>query len=118
MIALINGVEAAVLGLFKGGNASVKAVLLNDDGTDMDLTGLAAHFKVYATQDRASAPLLNKTGTLTTALGGLATFTLLAADMNFSGNTDGTPFYTFIEIDDASTPATYVSRQGSPTYIK
>lgn len=117
MIALINGVEGSTLGLFKGGDTTVRAVLLNDDGGDFNITGLTTALKIYNNIDRATL-LKNIAGVLTTPLGGLTTFTVTSASMDFAGSTDGTPYYAFIEVDDVSNSLVYLSRQGSPVFIK
>lgn len=118
MIAILDGVEAKSLGYFKGGDASLKAVILNDDGTDKDLTGLTVNAVFWRHKDRSdAAPALTVAGALTTPIGGLATFTFTTAEFNFNGNADGTPMWLYITVLDTGVVVS-TSRNAAPITIK
>lgn len=119
MIAILDGVEAKPLSYFKGGDNSLKCVVLNDDGTDTNLTGLTVNAVFWRKKDRSdtAGAVATIAGALTTPIGGLATFTFTAAEFVFSGNADGTPMWLYIDVLNTGV-FVGTSRQGAPVTIK
>lgn len=101
MRAIINGIEGGKLGLFKGGDASLKCHLINDDGSPLDTTGAGSiTFSFFDTKDRRNAATFSKAGTNATPLAGYSVLTLLAAEMTFGPGTNGVPYYLFVKLVD------------------
>lgn len=118
MIAILDGVEAKPLSYFKGGDASLKCVILNADGTDKDITGLTVNAVFWRKKDRSdAAPVATIAAAITTPAGGLATFTFTTAEFNFSGNSDGTSMWLYITVLDTGVVVA-TSRNAAPVIIK
>lgn len=103
MRTIINGVEGAKLGLYKGGAETLKIRLTNDDGSNLVLTGGAVSCQFFNTKDRRNTASLTKAATLVTAANGVCSLPLLATDMVFGPSTDGSPFYLFVKFTNATT---------------
>ncbi len=100
MRAIIEGVEGGKLGLFKGGDRTLKCHLVGDDGSIIDLTGATVNFSFYDEKDRRNAASKTQAGVLTTPAAGYCTLVLLAAGMTFGPSTNDVPYYLFVEVTD------------------
>ncbi len=101
MRAIIEGVEGGKLGLFKGGDRTLKIHLIEDQGEVIDLTDGAVSFDFYDTKDRRNAPVKTQAGVLTDPLAGYVTLVLLAAGMTFGPSVNDVPYYLFAKITAA-----------------
>ncbi len=117
MRAIIEGVEGGKLGLFKGGDRTLKCLLTNDDGSVIDLTDGSVSFDFYDTLDRRNAAVKTQAGVLTTPLGGYTTLVLLAAGMTFGPSTNDVPYYLYAKFTSAAA-AEQVSAKPTQVIIK
>ena len=84
MRAILNGIPGAPLNWAKGSNVSVKALLMNDDASVLDITGGAVNLLVYDRSDRANAAIATHTNeTLTTPTAGLATVDIDDSELTY-----------------------------------
>jgi hypothetical protein len=99
MIGLIEGAEANNVQMFKGGNKTLKCMVINDDGTPRDITALTMSAIIYKnkTRDNTLDPILTKAGVIVTATAGYFTASFLAADMIFDPGT----YYIYLKEDNA-----------------
>ena len=97
MRAIIEGVEGGSLDIFKGSNVVLDAVLLSDDGTQIDITGGTLQLLAYDTEDRRNAAIDDHAGAIATATAGYATFTYVPADLNWGPGTNGAPYWGYVK---------------------
>jgi hypothetical protein len=84
MRAILNGAPGVPINWAKGSNNSVKALLMNDDSSVLNLTGGAVNLLVYDRSDRANAPLATHVNeTLTTPTAGLATVAIDDSELTY-----------------------------------
>ncbi len=102
MRVIIDGVEGAKLGLFKGGARTLKCRLTNDDGSTLDLTDGSVTFSFFDTKDRRNAATATHAGVLTTPLAGYATCVLLASEMTFGPSVNDVPYFLFAKFTNAA----------------
>jgi hypothetical protein len=105
MRALVNGEEGGALTLFKGADASLNLMLLNDDGTiPANLSSDTIALEFYADARRSAAAVFSKAAVVGTLAAGLYTVSPTAADMNFGPGT----YYAFAKRtqDETGTPVT------------
>lgn len=97
MRAILNGAPNVPLNWAKGSNVSVKALLMNDDASLIDITGGAVNLLVYDRSDRANAALATHTNeTLTTPAVGLATIAIDDSELTY-GPGDYFAFIRYVE---------------------
>ena len=104
MRAFINGLRCNgdSLTLYKAGDQVLQAILMNDDGSVLNLTGGSFAFLVYSDPTRATLSATHN-GVLVTATGGRGTITLTNAAMNYGTGT----FYGFMKYTDAGSLISY-----------
>jgi hypothetical protein len=98
MIGLINGSSGNNITLFKDADDSLNCMVLEDDGTPMDITGLTCEAVFYKnkTRDHADDPVLEASGIIVTATAGFFTVALANTDMTFGPGT----YYIYLRITD------------------
>lgn len=79
MIAIIEGSRGKTRNLLRATDDSIVAVLLDDDGAPLDVTGGTVTLEVYANSSRSDTPT-SISGTLTAATAGHVTFTITDTD--------------------------------------
>lgn len=98
MIGLIDGKEANDIQMFKGGDKTLQCMLVNDDGTPRDITGLTLEAILYKnkTRDNTLDPVVVKAGVIVTPTAGHFTAAFAAADMTMDPGT----YYIYLKEDD------------------
>jgi hypothetical protein len=76
MRALIDGVEGAAVTLMNNSTASMKGIVITDDGVNIDLTGDTVAIEVYPTSIRSGSPVTTWSGALSVPAGGSFTVSL------------------------------------------
>jgi hypothetical protein len=119
MISILNGTEEGDHYFYRGGEELLKVVLMDDTGVLMPITADVIKLKLYDTEDRRNAPVFTSSAmAITGATAGYATYTLTPTEMNFAANTNGTPYYGFIERNE-NTGATFeYSRKAHRIFVK
>jgi hypothetical protein len=97
---LVKGYEGATRHVFKGEVDSFNCMLLNDDGSLLNVTGHTVTLPVYDTLDRRNAPIFTATLTLTTPTAGFMTAPLSA--VNTANLIPGATYYAFCNDTDGS----------------
>jgi hypothetical protein len=119
MISLLNGIEEGDHFMFRGENQTLKVVLMDNDGLYLTTTADVIKLKLYAHEDRREAAVFTSDiATITTAAAGLETIDITAAQMNFAANTDGKPYYGFIERNENVGSTYEYSRKAHRIFIK
>lgn len=93
MIAVINGQIGGTVTLFKAADAVLNVVLLDTDGSPLDITSDTIALEVQASKTRSDTPTKTVTGAIGVATGGFATVTLTDIVMDFGPGT----FYGWIK---------------------
>jgi len=117
MIALIEGVEGGTLDVFKASSLTLKAVLLDDTGAQIDLTDGTVDLLIYTYEDRREAVTDTVSGTLTDAPAGYASFAFVPADLNYGPQTNNAPYWAYVKYT-ATGGTEYLSRTPSKINIK
>lgn len=87
MRALFDGVEGGSLTRFKGADSSLNLMLINDDGSSLDITGDEISIAIYSTDIRNASPVATFEAEIQEAKAGFCTVALAAADMTFGPGT-------------------------------
>jgi hypothetical protein len=84
MRAIINGSPNAPVAWAKGSNNSALVLLMNDNGSVLDITGGSVDLVVYDRSDRANAAIATHAGdTLTTPTAGFATVAVDDSELTY-----------------------------------
>ena len=119
MISLLNGVEEGDHFFFKGGDKDLTIVLMDDNGAYLVVTADVVKLKLYDTEDRRNAAVLtSSTATIATAAAGYLTLALTTAQMNFVPNSDGKPYFAFVERNENVANTFEYSRKAHRVFIK
>lgn len=82
MRALINGVEGGTNIVFKGADDSLKGMVIQDDGSPIDITANTMSLEIHSSKVRAT-PVATFSGVIATATAGYFTIALAAGSMTF-----------------------------------
>ena len=100
MIAIVEGSRGKTRNLFRGTDDSIVAVLLDDDGAPLDVTGYTVTLEVYASSNRSDTPT-SIAGTLTAATAGHVTFTIADTDFTVASFSQAS-YYAYVKTVDGS----------------
>ena len=104
MRALINGAEGGNLSLQRGESASWKVMLIDYDGSILNLTGDTVTLSFYDRSDRLNAATVTVTLTLTTPTSGFCTAAITVTNTN--ALTAGQLYYVVVKRDVAGAGTT------------
>lgn len=119
MISLLNGIEEGEHFMYRGEDQTLKIILMDENGLYLTTTADVIKLKLYDTEDRRNAAIFTSdAATITTALAGLETIAITAAQMNFTFNTDGKPYFAFVERNENVANTFEYSRKPHKVFIK
>lgn len=100
MLAILNGVRGGTLKLLRGTDAVINGVLMNDDGSELDITGMTITIELYAKKDRSDTPT-SLAGALS-AQPAAGTFTVTIGDSTLPVATfSAADYYAWVKRDDS-----------------
>jgi len=89
MRALFDGEEGSEEGVtrYKGADGSLNVMLVNDDGSNIDITGDTVTIEIHTSAVRSASPVATFTGVIVAAAAGYYTVALAAVSMTFGPGT-------------------------------